>query len=162
MVRVEGLEYLVDAGYGAPFLRPFPRSSQHPVVLELGRNRWVLEPVDATGCSRMRQFRDGTGRHGYLAKPEPRAPEYFFPAIADSFRPSSTFLNAVVLARFEAGRSVVIHNEQLVVSQGSHEAVTALASRDALAEAIEASFGIPAAVTASAVAGLGRLESVWR
>ena len=38
-------------------------------VVELGRDRYVLRPLDAAGCSRLDMYRDGKLRHGYLAKP---------------------------------------------------------------------------------------------
>ena len=39
IVNVDGREYLIDAGYGAPFLSPMPRDPATDYVVELGRDR---------------------------------------------------------------------------------------------------------------------------
>jgi arylamine N-acetyltransferase len=161
LAAVDGREWLVDAGYGAPFLRPFPRDASEPVAVERGRDRWVLEPMAADGSSRLTQLRDGAKRHGYVVRPTARAPEHFAGAIADSFRPDATFLNALVVARFEAERSIVLHNDRLVIVAAGRETVTELAGRDAISRAAEEHHGIPAALVLEAVAGVARFENVW-
>ena len=110
MVNLEKREYLVDAGYAAPFLTPLPRDLTADYTIVLGRERYVLKPQDASSCSRMELYRDGKLSHGYLAKPAPRQIHEFEQAIADSYREDATFMNALLLARFFPNRSVVIHN----------------------------------------------------
>ncbi len=70
MVNVDGREYLVDGGYGAPFLSPMPRDLANDYVVELGRDRYVLKTQDDHGRSRLELYRDGQQKHGYVAKPE--------------------------------------------------------------------------------------------
>ena len=59
MVGLDGREFLVDVGYAAPLLEPLPRDSARDVVVELGRDRYVLRPQDAEGRSRLDLVRDG-------------------------------------------------------------------------------------------------------
>jgi arylamine N-acetyltransferase len=161
MVALEGREFLVDVGYAAPFLDPMPRDSSNDYVISRGRDRYVLRPQDAHGCSKLDLFRSGRLAHGYRAKPASREIEEFARVIADSFRPTATFVNAVLITRFERDHAVVIHNLEVVESRGARVKATALANREDLAVAIEDYFGIPREITADAISEVGFLEDAW-
>ena len=161
MVQVDGQEYLVDGGYAAPFLAPLPRGLQTDFVVTLGRDRYVLKPQDAIGCSRLELYRDGVLKHGYVAKPSPRKIEDFHALIIDSFRPDANFLNALLLARFYPDRSVVIHNLTRIESRGTESVTYAIAGCGELVAEVEKHFGIPAEIVSDALAGLGALKDAW-
>jgi len=161
MVNVDGREYLVDAGYGAPLLSPLPRDLATEYIVELGRDRYILRPQDAIGRSRLEMYRDGQLKHGYLAKPAARRIEEFRHVIAGSFRPDATFLNCLLLTRFYSNRTIMIHNLTLVESHGSQSRVRSLASRDQLVAAVEEHFDMPRAIVAEAVNELGDLQDPW-
>jgi N-hydroxyarylamine O-acetyltransferase len=161
MVEVDGREYLVDGGYAAPFLSPLPRDLTEDYVITLGRDRYVLKPQDGAGCSRLEMYRDGVVKHGYLAKPVAKKIEDFGGVIADSFRASATFLNALLLARFYRDRSVVIHNLTVIESQGPNTTIRPLGSREELVAEVERQFGIPRAVVGEAVSELHELVDAW-
>ena len=161
LITIEGREYLVDTGYAAPLLEPIPRDLASDYETVLGRDRYVLKPQDANGCSRLELYRDGVLRHGYLAKPEPRKIEDFSKVIAASFSAEATFLNSVLLVRFNPGRSVLIHNLTLVESEGNKSTVHGLANRDELIAAIEQRFGITRKIVREAVGQLGNLQDAW-
>jgi N-hydroxyarylamine O-acetyltransferase len=161
LVGIEGREYLVDAGYGGPFLAPLPRDLPADHEIALGRDRYVLKPRDERGRSRLELHRDGRQRHGYVVKPEPRRIEDFAPAIAASFSESATFMNAVVLVRFFPGRSVVLQNLSLIESEGLSFREQRLGSVERLPAVIEERFGIPAAIAQVALAGLEVSREPW-
>jgi arylamine N-acetyltransferase len=161
VVTLDGHEYLVDGGYGAPFLAPMPRDLPTDYVVALGRDRYVLKPQDATGRSRLEMHRDGEVKHGYTVKPEARRIEEFQEVIAGSFRSDATFLNALLLARFYPGRSVVIHNYVLVESQGNQSTIRTLSVREELVAAVEEHFGMPRGIVAEAIGELGSLQDPW-
>ena len=161
LIMIEGREYLADTGYAAPLLEPIPRDLAVDYETVLGRDRYVLKPQDANGCSRLELYRDGTLRHGYLAKPEPRKIEDFSKVIAASFSADATFLNSVLLVRFYPGRSVLIHNLTLVESEGNQSTVHGLANRDDLIAAIEQRFGMTREIVREAVGQLGNLQDAW-
>jgi len=161
MITIDGREYLADTGYAAPLLEPIPRDLATDYVVALGRDRYVLRPQDANGCSRLDLYRDGVLRHGYLAKPAPRRIEDFSGVIAESFSPNATFLNAVLLARFYPGRSIVIHNLTVIESDKSKSQVHVLADRGTLIAAIEQHFGMPPDIVREALDGLGSLQDAW-
>ena len=161
MIRIDGREYLADTGYAAPLLAPIPRDLETDFEIRWGRDRYVLKPQDANGCSRLELYRDGALRHGYLAKPEPRQIEDFSKVIAESFSANATFLNSILLARFYPGHSVVIHNLTLIESDKDKPKIDVLANREDLVAAIEQHFGIPQDIVEEAVSGLGALQDAW-
>lgn len=143
MVELAGRDYLVDVGYAAPFDAPLPLDRAADVVIRRGDDRYVLRSRDATGRSRLDLVRDGVRRHGYVAKPAPRDIGEFAPAIADSYRESATFMNAVLLARFFPGRSLVIHNRHVIDTRGTRVHRRTVPDRDELVRAITEWFGMP-------------------
>jgi len=161
MVIVEKHEYLVDGGYAAPFLTPLPRDLATDYIIELGRDRYVLKPQDAMGCSRMELYRDGSLKHGYLAKPMPRQIREFERVIVDSYREDATFMNALLLARFFPNRSLLIHNLTVIESQGALSSTRTLTNQDQLGQAVFEHFAIPKEFTEDAVRGFGQLGDAW-
>jgi arylamine N-acetyltransferase len=160
VVCIDGREYLVDVGYAAPFLMPIPLDSGADYILRLGRDRYVLKPKNELGQSRLELYRDGSLKHGYLLKPMPRSIDDFQQVIADSFKPTATFLNSILLARFSQDRSLVIHNFTLIESQGCQWATRTLA-RDQIALEICKQFGMPIEIVAVAIEKLQNLQDAW-
>ena len=161
LVAVDGREYLVDAGYAAPFLKPLPRDLDEDYVIEWGHDRYVLGPQDKEGCSCLELHRDGEYKHSYTVKPVPRAIEHFSQVIAHSFTDKSTFMNALLLIRFFSDRSVALHNLTLIESEGRSAHVSTLAGRDDIPDAVEQHFLIPRDIVAAAIDGLGEFRDAW-
>ena len=161
MVMIDGREYMADTGYAAPLLDPIPRDLKTDYEIALGRDRYVLKPQDANGCSRLELYREGVLRHGYLAKPASRRIEDFSEVIAGSFSANATFLNSILLARFYPGRSVVIHNLALIETEEAESHLHVLANREELIDAIERHFSMPREIVAVALEGLGCLQDAW-
>jgi arylamine N-acetyltransferase len=161
IVRIEGREYIVDGGYGAPFLEPMPRDLDRDYEITLGRERYVLRPRDAAGRSPLELHREGKRDHGYLLKPEPRSIDEFAAIVADSYAPTATFMNALAIVRFRPGRSLVLHNLTLIESEGEHVRKERIASAAALQAVVERRFGIPAGITRVAIDGLVMTHDPW-
>ncbi len=161
MVRVEGRELLVDGGYGAPFLAPVPLDADRDQVVVLGPDRWVIEPRDTAGCARLRVYRGGGAKHGYLARPAARAIEEFAPRIAESFAPEATFRRALLLIRQFPGRSITIHNLDRIDAWGSDGRITRLSGREELPREVERTFGIPRDLVSDAVAEITGIQEAW-
>ncbi len=160
-VGVEGRDVLVDGGDGAPFLSPLPLDVAEDHRVAWGHEQYVLRPRDPAGNSRLELHRDGAARHGYLAKPAPRATADFAGAVADSFRPDATFMNVVAVYRFTREAALVLRNLTLVEATPEAARSRRLAGREELLAVVEERFGIPAAITAEAVGGLGALQDAW-
>lgn len=161
VVRVNSREFIVDAGYAAPFMDPLPCDLQQDYVIELGRDRYVLEPRDSEGRSRMLLHHDGHPKHGYIVNPVPRRIDHFAEVIADSYRDSATFMNSILLTRFFRNKSIRIHNLSVTRSEGSEYNIENLENRDELPDVIEELFGIPREIAGEAVASLGDFGDAW-
>lgn len=161
MVTLANREYLIDVGYAAPFLTPLPRDLKADYTIVSGRDHYVLKPQDAQGCSRLELYRDGSLKHGYLAKPLPRQIAEFEHVIVDSYRDDATFMNALLLARFFPNRSVVIHNLTVIESQGIESRIQTLASREDLGRAVYERFRIPEEITTDVVSELRQFGDAW-
>ena len=161
IVRLDGREYLVDGGYGAPFLTAMPLDLPHELVIEWAGDRYVLRPRDPDGRSRLDLWRDGILRHGYRVNPAPRRIEEFARVIDDSFAPGATFMNALVIVRTFTDSSLVLNNRTLIVSAGASRRVEEVASAEALPAIIEARYGIPAAIAREVLVGLDLTMDAW-
>jgi len=161
VVRLEGREYLVDVGYGAPFFEPMPRDFEGKHEIVFGNNRYVLHPQDGQGRSRLDQVRDGELVHGYVAKTRPRDIDHFAEVIRDSYSDAATFMNVVVVERFFPDRSVRIHNFTLTESTPDEAATTQLADKKELVEAIEHHCGFPADIVREAIADIALEADVY-
>jgi N-hydroxyarylamine O-acetyltransferase len=159
-VSLAGRQYLVDVGYGAPFLSPLPLDLQHDHELRWGSERYVLKPRDPAGRSRVEQHRDGVLRHAYLVNPRPRRIQEFERVIPASFDEKATFMNALLLARFSRDRSVTLRNLILTEVREESSRVTRISGRDALPAAVERHFGIPEGITRQALEGVDLTASV--
>jgi arylamine N-acetyltransferase len=153
-VELEGREYLVDVGYAAPFFEPLPRDLEKPHEVRFGTSRYVLEPQDADGRSRLRLIRSGREIHGYVAKPETREISDFADGIRDSYRSTATFMNTLVVERFSPGGSLRIHNLTRTESTPESSRTTQIADREELATVVEQTCGIAAGIVRQAIDGV--------
>jgi arylamine N-acetyltransferase len=160
LVRADGREYLVDGGYGAPFLDPLPRDLPHDLELTLGRERYVLKPRDADGCSALELYRDGVHRHGYVVSPVPRPIGHFAAVIESSYDADATFMNRITVMRFAPRHALVLQNLNLLEFDGPDSHAGRLARAD-LPEVLQARFGIPRAVAAEVLDGFAVPDGPW-
>ncbi len=161
IVTTEGREFLIDAGYAAPFDMPLPRDIDTDFEISLGRDRYVLRPQDYKKCSRMELLRSGTLIHGYYVKPATKNIKDFEQVIKESYRNSATFMNAVLLVRFNRNSSVAIHNQSIIKSCGKEYNIKNLGSRKELIRAVNEYFSIPGCIVKEAIEGLGELSDAW-
>jgi arylamine N-acetyltransferase len=151
IVRLDGREFLVDVGYGAPFFQPVPRDAGRDLEITWGICRYVFRTPDRSGRTRLDLYRSGQLVHGYLAKPQPRSIEYFSEIIADSYRSDAHFMTALVVERFFAGRSVRIHNFKLSEAAPALHRETVLDTREHVVQTVEQHCGIEANTVREAI-----------
>ncbi len=158
IVTLDGHEYLVDVGYGAPFPAPMRRDLNSDFTIELDHASYRLKPQDTQGRSRMEFYQGGALKHFYLVNPEAKRIEEFEPVITGLFQPAAAFRNVLLLARFWPDRFRVIHNFTVLDSSPNQFAARKLSSREQLIECIEQSFEIPAHITSEAINMMTSLE----
>lgn len=162
IVTVDGREYLVDVGYAAPFFEPLPRDLDRTHVVALGRDRFELNRQDEQHRSRIDMHRDNELVHGYTVKPTPRPIQHFEEVIAGSFSEGATFMNALLLVRFDMDQSVAIHNYELIESKGTDCRIVELENDRELVHAIVERFSIPREVVEDVLADMAQLSgNAW-
>jgi arylamine N-acetyltransferase len=154
IAHLDDREYLVDAGYGAPFYEPMPRDLSDPMQIRLGRDLYVLQPRDGEGRSAMEHHRDGRPIHGYLAKPTPRDLVFFDEVVRDSYRPSANFMTQIRISRFFDHGNVEILRDQLVRARGETWSTLVIPDRRSLVEAVVEHFDMPGDIVREVVDGL--------
>jgi arylamine N-acetyltransferase len=154
IVRLEGREYLIDVGYGAPFYGPMPRDIDEPLAIRLGTNRYVLQPRDEWGRSRMEHHRGGREIHGYLAKPTPRDLSFFDEVVRDSFLPTASFMTRLRIARFFDDGNVELLRDRLIRARGDDCSVESIPNRAALIDAVVEHFDMTPSIVRDVVGGI--------
>jgi len=162
MVTLDGREYLVDGGYGAPLLKPIPLDLGEDYAVEPGNERYVLSPRDNRGYSHMGHYRDGQLIHGYTAKPIGREISYFLEVIRDSFSDKSTFMNGLAIIRFYPNRSLAIRNFNLIESEGRNIKISKMGGREELLRVAKEVFSVPPEVLTDAMNEIAERICDWR
>lgn len=160
MVKIEEHEFIVDVGYAAPFLQPLPREFNVNYSINFGDEEYILYPQDEAGHSKLEQYYKGELKHGYKAKPQPRKINFFKKVIEDSYRDDSTFMNALMFARFFENGSVILRNLSLIKTD-KEKVTTEKINRGDVSSIIEDEFGVPKSITEESIAELGEFKDTW-
>jgi arylamine N-acetyltransferase len=161
LITIDKKEYLVDVGYAAPFIEPIPRYLPTDFKISLGSDEYRLQPKDSNGCSRMILFRNGIEHHGYKVNPIPQKIGEFTNVIKESFKPEATFMNSLLLVRFDTNYSQVIHNKEYIETKGGELIRKKFNTRKELLTAIENIFSIPLFISQSAIDKLPLNTNAW-
>lgn len=153
-VHLDGREYHVDAGNGAPFLEPMPLD-RLPHVVAMGRYRYILEPHDR-GYQMTATFA-GDLVHSYVVHGPPRTPEFFRPIVLDSFVPGRKFMTWLRMTRCFEDRVVELRNRTFTWSEGRKGRETVLKDADELQAAVATDMAMPRCPVLQAVTILERL-----
>lgn len=153
-VRLDGKEYHVDAGNGAPFLEPMPLD-RLPYVLSTGRYRYTLENHNSD--YQMTATYAGEFSHSYVVHGPPRTPEFFRPIVLDSFVRGRKFMTWLRITRCFGDRVIDLRNRTLTWSQGKKGRETTLNNADELQSAVAKDMAMPRCPVLQAVTILERL-----
>jgi arylamine N-acetyltransferase len=161
IVRIENRDYLVDVGYAAPFLNPIPLDLTEEYKIALGADEYIIIPRNENGYSELKMIRNGQIKHGYTVKPYSRSISEFETVIKDSFRESSTFLNAILLVLFRSKSSIMIHNFSLVEKSNTSFKSIKLESKAELVDNIVRHFAIPKDIVEDSLTYITNFEDAW-
>lgn len=146
MVIVGEREYLVDVGYGAPFLKAIPRDIKSDYIIKCGRSRYVLKPQNERGESRLEHYLDDELVHGYLAKPAARDFSFFKQNIEESYLKDSHFMNVLSFAIFRNGYMISVKNLTVFTSNEISTTASKLKDRQELKDMYWNKFRIPGTI----------------
>ena len=90
----------------------------------------------------------------------PRKLDEFRNVIEDSFRDDSTFMNAVMIAKFYENGSIVLRNLTLIRTD-RNIVTTQSIRRDEISAVVEKYFGMPRQIAEEAVNELLELKDTW-
>jgi arylamine N-acetyltransferase len=155
-VRLESVPYHVDCGYGGPFREPL-RLDAVPHDFREGNLRYVFDRNAHPNAFEMKVFAGDRSVHSYLVHDPPQMPEFFTPAVVNSFLPGRAFMSHLRIVKIFEHHSVELFDRQLTVNRAGAAAVTGLASLAELKEALATELAMPRCPIEPALAVLERL-----
>jgi len=161
IVSIENREFLVDTGYAAPFFEPLPLDLLNDYSISSGNDQYILKSHNNNNRPQIELYRNGELIHGYKVNPQSRNISEFRQVIKDSFKKSSTFMNALLLARFDSGNFIVIHNMSIIESSGKVSKRHSLDSIEQLATVINKYFNIPRMIVMESIDKLQMRKNGW-
>ncbi len=98
-VRMSGVDYHVDVGYGAPFRRAI-RLDRLPWEFVQGRYRFLFDRTSVPTAYQASVYCGEQYLHGYVVHPPAREAGFFDNTVIDSYRPGMTFTSMLRIIRF--------------------------------------------------------------
>jgi N-hydroxyarylamine O-acetyltransferase len=160
IVTIEGLEYIVDSGYAAPFFEPLPRDLNKDFVIKLGSEKYIVKPKDESGITKVEQYYDSKLQHWYTVKPLERKIDDFRKVIIDSYADDAVFMNAVRITKFSENGSIVLKNLYLTETINDESSTIKITLKD-IPSVIQKKFGIPMEVVRKAVRHFNELKDIY-
>ena len=162
IVNLENREFLIDAGYAAPFSEPLPLDLQTDYLIDIGSDQYILKPQSNNSYSMIELYRNGELKHGYRINPKARNIDEFRPIIEDSFEESATFMNALLLTRFDNNHFIRIHNMTFIESSyGNILKNSSIDTFEQLTSIINDRFCIPKPIIIESLSGLQMQKNGW-
>ena len=161
IVTIENHEFLIDAGYAAPFSEPLPLDLLNDYSINMGIDRYILKPQNINNRPQIELYRNGELIHGYRLNPRARHIAEFRQVIKDSFNESATFMNSLLLTRFDNNNFVAIHNMTITESYGDVFKKHVLDSIEQLTSIINDRFKIPREIVLESLKGFKMLKNSW-
>lgn len=157
IVEIDYKEYIVDCGYGAPFIEPLPRDLSIDYTIYFGDEKYILKPKNIDGTSRLEQYYKNELKHFYIVNPKPRKQSEFKKVIKDSFADNALFMNSLLITRHSEDYSISLRNFILTVID-KNKITQKKIEKDEIPDVVNTYFGIPARLVKSAINGLSSLN----
>ncbi|MGO9008897.1 MAG: arylamine N-acetyltransferase [Bryobacteraceae bacterium] len=152
-VRLSGVAYHVDVGYGAPF-RGAIRLDRLPWEFEQGCYRFVFGRADAPEAYQASVYSGGQRLHGYIVHPPARDAGFFDNVAIASYRPGMTFTSMLRIIRFFDGHAADLQDTKLSIHRGRKTTSRLLRTMQELREAVAGDLAMPRCPIGEAVAVL--------
>jgi arylamine N-acetyltransferase len=155
-VRIDGVPYLIDCGYGGPFREPL-RLDRVPHVFFEGSIQYIFGPNAHPNAYEMKSLSGGQPVHGYIAHEPPRAAAFFEPAVRKSFTPGQTFMNHMRIVRIFDEHSVELFDRKLTIHRAGASLQTELSNLAEFQRAITVDLAMPRCPVEQALAAMERI-----
>lgn len=160
IVKIENREYIIDAGYAAPFFKPLPRFLNKDFIISFGNEKYFVKPIDNYGRTTVKQYYDGKLQHWYTANPQPRKIEDFNKVIKDSYSDNAVFMNAIRITRFTEDGSLVFKNQYFTATTNGNTSTTKLSLED-IPSFIQKNFEMPSNIVKEAIGHFKELKDIY-
>jgi len=152
-VRLSGVEYHVDVGYGAPFRRAI-RLDRLPWEFEQGRYRFVFDRASGPASYQASVHCGGQRLHGYIVHPPAREAAFFADEVIESYRPGMTFTSMLRIIRFFDDYAADLEDARLSIHRGGETTTKLLRNMTELRTAVADDLDMPRCPVEEAVAVL--------
>ncbi|MGB9458249.1 MAG: arylamine N-acetyltransferase [Bryobacteraceae bacterium] len=152
-VRLSGVAYHVDVGYGAPFHSAI-RLDRLPWEFEQGRYRFVLDHAAAPEAYQASVYSGEQHLHGYVVHPPARNAGFFDDVAIESYRPGVTFTSMLRIIRFFDDHAADLQDASLSIHRGRQTTSRLLRNMVELRTAVADDLAMPRCPVEEAVAVL--------
>ena len=152
-VRLSGVAYHVDVGYGAPF-RHAIRLDRLPWEFEQGRCRYVFDRAAMPDAYQASVHSGEQRLHGYVVHPPAREAGFFDNEVIDSYRPGMTFTSMLRIIRFFDDYAADLEDAKLSIHRGRETTTKVLRNMIELRAAVADDLAMPRCPVEEAVAVL--------
>jgi len=154
-VRIRGVAYHVDVGFGAPFRRAI-RLDRLPWEFVQGQFRFVFDRTQTPGTYQAGVYSGERRLYGYVVHPPGRTADFFDRVVLDSYRPGKTFTGMLRIIRFFDDYAVDLEDNRLSIHRGGETTTRLLRNLAALRAAVAGDLAMPRCPIEEAVAVLER------
>lgn len=158
-VRIDGVPYHVDCGYGGPFREPM-RLDRMPHDFFEGSLRYVFNHNAHPNAFEMKVLSGDQRVHGYVVHEPPQSPAFFDPALLNSFLPDRTFMTHLRLVKIFEDHSVELFDCRLSINRGGETTQTELRTLAEVKSVIANELAMPRCPIDSVVGLLPNLQDV--
>jgi len=152
-VRLSGVDYHVDVGYGAPFRRAI-RLDRLPWEFEQGCYRFVFDHASAPEAYQASVYSGKQRLHGYVVHPPAREAGFFDGEVIESYRPGMTFTSMLRIIRFFDDYAADLEDAKLSIHRGGETTSKLLRDMAELRAAVASDLAMPRCPIEEAVAVL--------
>jgi len=152
-VRLSGVAYHVDVGYGAPFRRAI-RLDRLPWEFEQGCYRFVFDRTAAPDAYQASVYSGKQRLHGYVVHPPAREAGFFDGEVIESYRPGMTFTSMLRIIRFFDDYAADLEDAKLSIHRGGETTSKLLRDMAELRAAVASDLAMPRCPIEEAVAVL--------
>lgn len=124
-VRMDGVAYHVDCGYGGPFREPM-RLDRIPHDFREGGLRYLFDHNAHPGAFEMKVLSGEQRVHGYIVHEPPQTPDFFDPALQNSFLPDRTFMTHLRIVKIFEEHSIELFDGKLTIHRSGQTQVREL------------------------------------
>lgn len=160
VVKIDGKEYLIDAGNAAPFFEPLPTFLADDYIIKYSNEKYILKPKDEAGKIKIEQYSDGNLQHWYTTLCHERKIENFRRVIEDSYSEDAVFMNAVRITKFSENGSKVLKNFSFTEITGNEYKIRKITPEN-LSTEIEINFGMPQIFVSEAIGSIKELKDIY-